>query len=492
MKDSVFKDKIWLHLVIIFAVIFILFSKSLNFGFVWLDHFQIEGKECIIKTPQEFKGAFFKPLLRSKGEGNYYRPLFKISYTLDHLLYKDNPFGYHLTNILLHIFNLWLFYSILLRLKIPKAACFFCTVSYGVLPLNVSAVTWLGARADLLAGFFILSSFLMYLIFQKGRKIVYLAISLLGYGLALMSKEIAFPFFLLIVIIGFSPDQNKKYSLPYLFLAAGYIFARIYIVGHVGSRAELFRGTPYITILSSCAGFFRYIFKFFIPLNLSVTDAFLKCRTIMHLEVLVGLSLLAFFSFLFISSVLKKKKIISLASGWILCFYLPISNILPALHFWAERFFYLPGFGLAMLAVYIFSQKRYFKRIFLVLISVYAAVTFRYQMYFENDIFLFQRAIRVSKESCEPHTMLGYFYLINGDYSKSIYHYFITVQKNQNYYIFSSYPGVYNNLGVLFLRLGQYNEAEKWFKKALSIDKNYEPALLNLAITESRLKDSGL
>jgi len=492
LKDTVLKDKIWLHLVIIFAVIFILFSRSLNFGFVWLDHFQIEGKECIIKTPQEFKDAFFKPLLRSKGEGNYYRPLFKISYTVDHLLYGDSPFGFHLTNVLLYIFNLWLFYFILLRLKIPKAACFFGAISYGVLPLNVSVATWLGARADLLAGFFILSSFLTYLIFQEKKRTVYFAISLLGYGLALMSKEIAFPFFLLIIIIGFFQGHNKRHSLFYLLLASGYILARICIIGHVGGKVEFFRGTPYITILSSCAGFFKYIFKFFIPLNLSVTDAFLKYRSLMHLEVLLGLSLLVFFSFFFIHSVLKKRKIPALASGWVLCFYLPISNILPALHFWAERFFYLSGFGLAMLVVYIFAEKRYFKKILLVLVSIYAAVTFRYQMYFENDIFLFRRAIRASEESCEPHTMLGYFYLMNGDYSKSIYHYFIAAQQNQNYYIFSSPAGVYNNLGVLFLRLSQYNEAEKWFKKSLSIDDDYEPALLNLAVTESRLKDSGL
>ncbi|MDP8233401.1 MAG: tetratricopeptide repeat protein [Candidatus Saelkia tenebricola] len=488
MKNFFIKDKTWLHLGIISIVVFIVFFRSLNSGFIWLDHFQIENKQCIIKDSQGLKDVFFNPLLRPYGDGNYYRPLFKVSYTLDYLLYRDSSVGFHLSSILLHILNLVLFYLILQRLKILQNVCFISALLYGVLPLNVSTVSWLGARADLLAGFFILSSLLMYLVFEENKKIIYLMISVFGYGLALMSKEIAFPFFLLIIIIGFFLPRNKKYFIPYASVAACYILARIYILGQVGSRIELFRGTPYITSLSSLAGFFRYIFKSFIPLNLSVTDAFLKHQIITHHEVLLGVLLGIFFLCLFLYSILKKRKILTIATGWILCFYLPISNILPALHFWAERFFYLSGFGLTMLVVYIFSKKIHFKKIFLIMIGVYAVITFRYQDYFKNDGFLFNRALRVSRESCEPHTMLGYVYLVNNDYQKSIYHYFLATQKNQNYYIFSSLAESSNNLGVLFLRLGQYDQARNWFRKVLSIDKEDEIALLNLAIVESNLE----
>ncbi len=361
MRSFFIKDKIWVHLFIVFIIVLIVFFKSLSFEFSWLDNVQIKEGSCIVQNQQEFRDLLFQPLLNPKGQGNYYRPLFKISYTLDFLLYGKNPLGFRITNILLHIINLMLLYLILLKFKITKDVSLLSVLLYGLLPLNISTVVCLGARADLLAAFFILFSFLLYLIFQEKGKLVYFIYSFLGYILALMSKEIALPFFLVVCLIAEVKNRFKLYSIWYLLLALIYLFVRVGIIGHIGSSLPFLHGEPYVAILSSFAGFFRYLFKFFIPFKLSLSDAFPKYNSIFNFEVVFGIILFSAVVLFFFHTIKRKILTLSLFLGWLLFFYIPISNIIPALHFWAERFFYLPGIGLIGITGYFLSKRKIFK-----------------------------------------------------------------------------------------------------------------------------------
>ena len=377
---------------------------------------------------------------------------------------------------------------ILLRFRIDRNKAFFLVLFYAVLPLNTSTVAWLGARADLLAAFFILSSLLLFLKFKEKGKALYIIFSLLMYSLALLSKEMAFVFFLFILLLDFLLPGKPKYSIFYAALAFIYLIFRIHILGRIGTRQEFFWGQPYVTILSSLVGLAQYFLKFFWPFNLSISDAFPKYHSLFN-PIVFSATIFDISVFLaFIYSVFKRKYLWGLGLGWILIFYLPISNIVPALHFWAERFFYIPGFGLVLFLGYLVSK---YKRL-IILLSVslvfYASINFRYQNYFKDDISLCRRAIEVEPFSQEPYTALGYYYLSKGDYLKSIYYYLISIQPNRNYYSYSSWEEAYNNLGVIFLRLRKYQVAERWFRKALEYDRNNKTAALNLRILQ-RLKN---
>ncbi|MDP8215710.1 MAG: tetratricopeptide repeat protein [Candidatus Kaelpia imicola] len=484
MGSLFIKDKIWIQFSIIFILVLIVFFKSLSFEFSWLDNAQIEEESCIIQSQQELEDLLFQPLLNPKGQGNYYRPLFKISYTLDFLLYGKNPLGFRITNILLHIFNLILLYVILLKFKIAKEISLLSTLLYGFLPLNTSAVVCLGARADLLAAFFVLFAFLSYLTFQEKGKAVYFICSLLGYILALMSKEIAFPFFLVIFIIAKAKNQFKICNIWYLLLASGYLFIRFKIFGYIGSSLSLLRGEPFITILSSFAGFFRYLFKFFMPFNLSLSDAFPKYSSIFNFEVIFGLILFFMIALFFIRSVRRENLTLSLFLGWLLFFYIPISNIVPALHFWAERFFYLPGIGLIGVVGYLISKRKSLKIPLVAVVLFYGLFNLKYQEYFKNNELLFRRAIDISTKSEEAYNMLGYHHLLNNDYFRTIYYYHLATQDFSGYYTYSSLDETCNNLGVVFLRLKQYKEARKWFQSAVALDGDDSKAVLNLKILD--------
>lgn len=467
---------------IILILIFFVYERSLNFNFVWLDHSQIEGGKCIIKNLFQLRDAFIKPLLVSEGKGNYYRPIFKISYTLDYLIYGPSPSGFHFTNLIIHLFNLILLYSILIYLKIERNVALLVCFLYGIIPINVSSVVCLVARADILSASFILLSFLLFLKFENENKLAWYLLSLLGYFLALLAKEIAIGLLPVMIIWIYLKKNPKKYIGGYLIITIFYLAMRFFILGRLGTRIPLLWDDPYPTLLSSCVGFLKYFLKTFIPYNLSVSDAFPKYDSIFYPVVLIALGFMGIF-IMFLGKYLCSRKIIpSLALGWILSFYLPISNIVPALHFWAERFFYIPQIGIMVFLAYSLNKKTGMRKLLIFVLPIYILANINYQKYFRDDFVLFQRALRVSEFSQEAHTMLGYLYMQRKDYPRAVYHYTFALQEVPYYYTYVFKPAVLNNLGVIYMRLKLYDKAEECFRKGLELYPNNSDLIVNLNI----------
>jgi len=105
----------------------------------------------------------------------HYQPLSWVTFALDYLLWGMEPFGYHLTNLLLHAINAVLFYFLAVRLltlahgrAVPgelavRVAAVFSSLIFAVHPLRVESVAWATQRRDLLSGLFLLAAVLCYL-----------------------------------------------------------------------------------------------------------------------------------------------------------------------------------------------------------------------------------------------------------------------------------------------------------------------------------------
>src|SRR5580704_17204432 len=97
-----------------------------------------------------------------------YVPLTWLSFAIDYQLWGHNPFGYHLTNLLLHVANTVLVLLLafeLLRDRVTHArpAAILTAAIFGVHPLRVESVAWATERKDLLFAFFYLLAILAYL-----------------------------------------------------------------------------------------------------------------------------------------------------------------------------------------------------------------------------------------------------------------------------------------------------------------------------------------
>jgi protein O-mannosyl-transferase len=134
--------------------------------------------------------------------GGHYQPLSWLSLAFDYRGWGMNPFGYHLTSVLLHAANALLLYFLIRALLGRRsahqlgAAALAGALFFGLHPLRVESVAWVTARRDVLSGLFFLGTVLAYLRMadaQGGRQLVWLGISLVCFACSLLSKAWGVP-----------------------------------------------------------------------------------------------------------------------------------------------------------------------------------------------------------------------------------------------------------------------------------------------------------
>ena len=167
--------------------------------------------------------------------GGFFRPLFILSYLIDTKLWGGHPFGFHLTNIVVHSLNAFLTYLLSLRivadLKLTAGARRMIAIAAGTLfllhPSHTEAVVWISGRADVLATFFCLASLLSYLAHVRSKHISRLALSLFCFAVALLAKEAAICLPFLVIVLGLFIGQvrNDRQALRRFLVATALYFS---------------------------------------------------------------------------------------------------------------------------------------------------------------------------------------------------------------------------------------------------------------------------
>jgi tetratricopeptide (TPR) repeat protein len=119
--------------------------------FLWDDH------QLLATLPAKVDArALFQPFwLGEPGEAAqhaYFRPLTTLSFVADRWLHADNPAGYHLTNVALHLLATGLLFGLLRRRRVAPAWAVLASLSWALLPRLTEAVAWVSGRGDVLAG----------------------------------------------------------------------------------------------------------------------------------------------------------------------------------------------------------------------------------------------------------------------------------------------------------------------------------------------------
>jgi protein O-mannosyl-transferase len=120
-----------------------------------------------------------------------YRPLRDISHALDFALWGENPVGFHLANIVIHLANTLLVFWLVRRLTETLAAALIAALLFAVHPLQTDAVTYISGRRDVLFSLFYLAAFHSYLTYRARRRLTWLALFVGCWALSLLSKEMA-------------------------------------------------------------------------------------------------------------------------------------------------------------------------------------------------------------------------------------------------------------------------------------------------------------
>jgi hypothetical protein len=184
-------------------------------------------------------------------ENKYYRPISSLSFGIDYMIWKLNPFGYHLTNLILHILvSISIFFFTRLLLKGEQIIPWLTAIVFTTHPALMSNVPAIARRQDIIAALFLVLSLSLFFNFlsKSGSKKPFLFFSFFSYAIALGTKEISVILFILVFayLVIFSekiPFKEKvtygfRKSFPFFVLTIAYFILRLYMLGGLGGRPE--------------------------------------------------------------------------------------------------------------------------------------------------------------------------------------------------------------------------------------------------------------
>ena len=203
---------------VILAAAFAVYWPSLHNGFVW-DDTALVLLDPLIRSWRLIPDGFNHFLFTDATAANFYRPLQRLTFTADYAIYGFVPWGYHLTNLILHALAgvaLFFFLTELISQfqgsqKVNAARLsLLSSLLWVIHPVHNAAVIYVSGRADLLAALFGFTG--LYLALRKhswGAALCFLA--------ALLSKESGIASLLTwLCIMGFKqiPIRRWLFLLP--------------------------------------------------------------------------------------------------------------------------------------------------------------------------------------------------------------------------------------------------------------------------------------
>ena len=180
--------------------------------------------------------------------GIYWRPVVKVSMALDALVWGYEPFGYHLTSVVLHGLCCLLVFLLAGRLARSRAAAWTAGGLFALHPIHYYTVGWISARYDLMCTLFTLGALLAFLAYRSRRRRRWAIAFLVLQGLALFSKEMAFTLPVLAAVVSLADGDGawrRRLRADGPLLAASFgllgivLAARVVLMGGIGGPGGL-------------------------------------------------------------------------------------------------------------------------------------------------------------------------------------------------------------------------------------------------------------
>jgi tetratricopeptide (TPR) repeat protein len=511
---------------LLFIVILLSYSNTLNSSWHLDDYQSIVNNRFLHINEISIKSL--SEAVSHSDYGNFTRPLSQLSFAINWYFGKNNVKGYHIINILVHIFTAFiLFNTILMLFRTPnlnerfggenvQLISLLSALLWAVNPIQTQAVTYIVQRMTSMAAMFYITGIFLYL---KAR----LSDS--------ASKKAAFFFFVFIAYILAVASKENAITLPISLVMAEIIFFQN--LGSADIRRKYLCIAAFIAIMITLAGFFLFIGtdnfnilreyenRNFTPGERLLTQArvllyylsliFYSVPTRLSIEHDIDVSVSLFSPWTTTPSVImvailicigiwqiRKRPLFSFA---ILFFFLNhiIESSIIGLELIFEHRNYLPSFFIFVPAVvglkWLSDRYRDRKVIFIsisalviLLIAGYAGGTYIRNMTWASEVSLMADAVDKSPESARALSNFAKaYYESGGEYDKAIeaYKKALNLKTHNRYYR----AFILNNIAGVYYHLGDYAGAGEYWEKALQIYPAYDFAKYGLAMVSVKEGD---
>lgn len=329
----------WRLPAILFAVVFLCYLPGLWNGFLWIDHSEIVQGVARVVGLEDLPQAF----LSADNSAGYHRPMYRLIHTLDHAIWGLQPAGYYLSSAVLHALNVALLFVLLRRCRSGVGAAFVVATVWGLHPVNTAVAGLIHAKADVFGLTCILVSLLAFVrLGEAGGRARTWVVGLVAFVMGALTKESVFllPIVLATYVSVARPPGRWAFVVTMGAIALALGVLHLTATSGIETRpAELAFGQRVFTFLGV---YLEYIGLLLCPIGLSMSDAvtpFSAQTTIVQTMIVIGSGVVAggqIFAWLKWPALRKWLFLFNLT-------LLPVSQLLPILHFRADRYLYLPS-----------------------------------------------------------------------------------------------------------------------------------------------------
>lgn len=256
-------------LILLTIVVFSLYGKSISFEETGFDDTSLITKNINFISNYKNIPKLFIMSPYYDNFTTYYRPMLSVSFAIEAFFVRNNLRLYHITNIILFILSLYLFYLFCIELKLNSVITKFVLLIVAVHPMFVSVVAWIPGRNDSLLTVFYFSSFIFFIKYLNTQKIKYAFLFGLFFVLSLFTKETFIVLILLYFVYLFLFEHEiQKKKLLFLFFSLvpfvlAFFFLRSYAVYTFGYEHYALKIS--VITLNFIKYIFIYVYNFFVP-----------------------------------------------------------------------------------------------------------------------------------------------------------------------------------------------------------------------------------
>jgi protein O-mannosyl-transferase len=428
-----------------------------------------------------------------------WHPLTWLSLQLDAELFGRQAWGFHLTNLLLHIANSVLLFLVLQRLTGNQTRSAVVAALFALHPLHVESVAWVAERKDVLSTLFWLLTLAGYAHYVENPSWCRYLLVAAPFALGLLAKPmlVTLPFVLLLLDywplrrLSFAPATLRRLLLeksPLFALSAVSCVVTWYAQQSYGAVQSL-QGFPLeIRVGNALLSYVVYLRKTVWPVDLAVLYLHPGSALSLWQAAAAGVILLAATALILKGA----ARFPYLAVGWLwyLGTLIPVIGLVQVgIQGMADRYTYVPLIGVFVAVTWAIADLTAhwhlqrvmiaFTAVILITCAVYAWIQVRY---WQDDVTLWQHTLQVTPNSMPAHKNLAEGLRRQGRLGEAMREYqtILAIDPEDS--------EAHNNLGYLLVMGDDLEGAIVHFRLALRMRPDYAEAKKNLA---QALKDLG-